>query len=353
MALAAGASVEAVYVAAEGADAPAVVDVTRRVLAGGGRVFDLAPGVMERVASTVTPQPLLAVVSYTPAPVDALSGATLVVVCVDVRDPGNLGTVIRTADAAGVDAVVCCDGTVDPTNPKCVRATAGSLFHVPVVEGGSTTDAVAALRRLGLATAATVVRGGTDYAALDWTRPTALVLGNEAGGLDEELAASLDVGVTIPMAGRSESLNVAVSAAVLCFEALRQRRTAGRGAPRPALRCRPWTRHREDRTHRATAGGPGERGGGRGRVGGRCPVGHRRCRDDGGHPPGGRRRLGQEVGAGRGLPCPGRHGPRGQEGAGPPAARGPGHRRGAAGVAPGRDPVLRARPPRWPPPGST
>ena len=224
VALAAGAPIEAVYVAPEGAGVPAVADVTDRVLASGGRVFDLAPGVMERVASTVTPQPLLAVVGYAPATVGALDGATLVVVCVDVRDPGNLGTVIRTADAAGVDAVVCCDGTVDPTNPKCVRATAGSLFHVPLVEGGTTTAAVAELADRGFTTVATVVRDGTDYAAFDWTVPVALVLGNEAGGLDDDLVARLDVGVTIPMAGRSESLNVSVSAAVLCFEALRQRR---------------------------------------------------------------------------------------------------------------------------------
>ena len=235
VAMAADASIEAVYVAPEGASAPAVLDVTHRILSQGGRVFDLAPGVMERVASTVTPQPLLAVVSYSPTPFKALEGATLVVVCVDVRDPGNLGTVIRTADAAGVDAVVCCDGTVDPTNPKCVRATAGSLFHVPVVEGGTAADAVAELSGRGFTTVATVVRGGTDYAAFDWTRRVALVLGNEAGGLTDDLVATVDAGVTIPMAGRSESLNVGVSAAVLCFEALRQRRTASplEGAPSP------------------------------------------------------------------------------------------------------------------------
>jgi TrmH family RNA methyltransferase len=235
VAMAADASIEAVYVAPEGASSPAVLDVTRRILSQGGRVFDLAPGVMERVASTVTPQPLLAVVSYSPTPFKALEGATLVVVCVDVRDPGNLGTVIRTADAAGVDAVVCCDGTVDPTNPKCVRATAGSLFHVPVVEGGTAAAAVAELSARGFTTVATVVRGGTDYAAFDWTRRVALVLGNEAGGLTDDLVATVDAGVTIPMAGRSESLNVGVSAAVLCFEALRQRRTASssEGAPSP------------------------------------------------------------------------------------------------------------------------
>ena len=225
VAMTAGASIEAVYVAPEGATAPSVVDVTRRILSQGGRVFDLAPGVMERVASTVTPQPLLAVVSYASTPLDALDGATLVVVCVDVRDPGNLGTVIRTADAAGVDAVICCDGTVDPTNPKCVRATAGSLFHVPVVDGGTSAAAVADLSDRGFTTVATVARGGTDYASFDWAGPVALVLGNEAGGLTHDLVATLDAGVTIPMAGRAESLNVSVSAAVLCFEVLRQRRT--------------------------------------------------------------------------------------------------------------------------------
>jgi TrmH family RNA methyltransferase len=231
VALAAGASIEAVYVDPEGAGTPAVVDVTRRILGLGGRVFDLAPGVMERVASTVTPQPLLAVVSYTPAPLDALDGATMVLVCVDIRDPGNLGTVIRTADAAGVDAVICCDTTVDPTNPKCVRATAGSLFHLPVVQGGTSAAAVAELSARGFTTVATVVRGGSDYADFNWTGPVALVLGNEAGGLPPDLVARLDTGVTIPMAGRSESLNVGVSAAVLCFEALRQRRASQSSAP--------------------------------------------------------------------------------------------------------------------------
>ena len=238
MAIAAGHDVEAVYVAPEGSDVPAVVEVTARVLEAGGRVFDLAPGVMERVASTVSPQPLLAVVSYAPALLGSLDGATLVVVCVDVRDPGNLGTVIRTADAAGVNAVVCCDGTVDPTNPKTVRATAGSLFNVSVVAGGTAATTVAELASRGFTTVATVVRDGIDYVSFDWTGPVAVILGNEATGLDDALVAAIDARVTIPMAGRSESLNVGVSAAVLCFEALRQRRTGvspGAAPARPTM----------------------------------------------------------------------------------------------------------------------
>jgi RNA methyltransferase, TrmH family len=224
VAIAAGHDVEAVYVAPEGDGVPAVVEVVSRVLEAGGRVFDLAPGVMERIAATVSPQPLMAVVSYAPALPASLDGANLVVVCVDVRDPGNLGTVIRTADAAGVGAVVCCEGTVDPTNPKTVRATAGSLFHLPVVAGGAAAATVSELAARGFTTVATVVRGGTDYTAFDWTGPVALILGNESTGLDDALVETLDAQVSIPMAGRSESLNVGVSAAVLCFEALRQRR---------------------------------------------------------------------------------------------------------------------------------
>jgi TrmH family RNA methyltransferase len=230
-ALDAGCAIEAVYVAPEGAAVPAVASVADRVAAAGGRVFDLAAGVMEKVASTVTPQPVVAVVAYRPAGLDVLDGASLVVVCVDVRDPGNLGTVIRTADAAGADAVVCCEGTVDPTNPKCVRATAGSLFHVPVVEGGAVADVLAALAARGITTVATVVRGGTDHTEIDWTTPSALVLGNEASGLPAELAGAMDRRATVAMAGRAESLNVSMAAAVVAFEAVRQRRSAGSTMP--------------------------------------------------------------------------------------------------------------------------
>jgi TrmH family RNA methyltransferase len=183
------------------------------------------------VADTVSPQPVLAVVGFVPAALGDLADASLVLVCADVRDPGNAGTVIRTADASGVDAVVCCEGTVDPTNPKTVRASAGSVFHTPIVMGGEARAVTADLRARGFRTVGTVVRDGTDYTRFDWNRRVAVVLGNEASGLPDPLAASLDEQVSIPMAGRAESLNVGVSAAVLCFEALRQRRSAPEGSP--------------------------------------------------------------------------------------------------------------------------
>lgn len=183
---------------------------------------------MERVADTVTPQPVAAVVSYVDVELDALRGASLVVVCFDVRDPGNAGTVLRSAEASGAEGVVCCEGSVDVYNPKTVRASAGSLFHVPVVVGGAPAATTETLGSWGLTRVATVARDGTDYTALDLTAPVALMLGNEAHGLPSDVAAMADARVSIPMAGRTESLNVGMAAAVLCFEAARQRR-AGAG----------------------------------------------------------------------------------------------------------------------------
>jgi RNA methyltransferase, TrmH family len=205
----------------------------------GTRVFELEPGVLARVAGTVTPQPVLAVVE-TPAfeLAQVLSARpNLIVVCVDVRDPGNAGTVVRSAWAAGADAVVSCDGTVDLWNPKAVRASAGSVLHVPVVTAGSAVSVLDELGKQGLRRWGTVREGGADYAAQDLTVASALVLGNEAVGLDiRDLRAHLDGLVTIPMPGGAESLNVGMAAAVLCFEAARQRRLGplAVGAARPA-----------------------------------------------------------------------------------------------------------------------
>jgi RNA methyltransferase, TrmH family len=221
--MAAGAVPESLYVAAEGSGDPAAAEMADRAERLGVRVYELAAGVVGRVADTVTPQPILAVFPMADVPA-VPDHSRLVVVMADVRDPGNAGTVLRTADAAGVDAVVACGGTVDPYNPKTVRASAGSVFHVPLVvaHGGAKAVleelAAAGLRRLG-----TVVRDGEDYATLDWSVPTALVLGNEAAGLPATLP--LDGAVEIPMTGRAESLNVGMACAVLCFEALRQRRS--------------------------------------------------------------------------------------------------------------------------------
>ena len=219
-ALDAGVRVESVYVAAGCASEP----MAQRAYDAGARVYELAPGVIERVADTVTPQPLMAVVPFVHRRLDDLRERDLLVVAVDVRDPGNAGTVLRSAEAAGAGGVLFCDGSVDVYNPKTVRASAGSLFHVPVVAGGDPVQVLREMASWGVRRLATTAAGGRDYVDVDLTAPTAFVLGNEANGLPDDIERLVDERVTIPMVGRSESLNVGMAAAVLCFEASRQRR---------------------------------------------------------------------------------------------------------------------------------
>ena len=199
-----------------------------RVEATGARMIEVPDGVLARITDTVTSPPLAAVVERRPSTLEAVlaDGApTLpVLVLVDVSDPGNAGTLLRSAEAAGVAAVVFCSGSVDPFNPKTVRSSAGSLFLVPIVEGVDPTIVLAALGDAGVQRVGTVARSGRplDQASLD--RPLAIVLGSEAHGLPAGLAAGLDELVTIPMSGRAESLNVAMAGTLVVFEAARQRR---------------------------------------------------------------------------------------------------------------------------------
>lgn len=178
-------------------------------------VFELAEGVLERVASTERPQPNLAVVRI-PERVASLDGVSFVVVADQLNDPGNLGTILRSSEAAGVEAVVLTPGSVDPFNPKVVRASAGALFHVPVVT--ATLDDV---RAAGLRLIGTSSHQGDRHGDADWSGRVAIVLGNEAHGLPDD--APVDHWVRIEHLGRAESLNVAMAATILCFEAARQR----------------------------------------------------------------------------------------------------------------------------------
>ncbi|MGH9278212.1 MAG: TrmH family RNA methyltransferase [Acidimicrobiales bacterium] len=215
----AGAELEGVYVAPEGMVDP----VVERAGNAGIRVFPLGRGVIERVSDTASAQPVLAVAPMPAASLDGLHDAGFVVVCVDVRDPGNLGTVLRTAEAAGVDGVICTEGTVDAYNPKSVRASAGSVFNVTVVAGGEPVEVLEKLGAWGMRRLGTSSGGGTPYFGVDFTGRIAVVLGNEAHGLAGPAADQVDEWTTIPMVGRAESLNVGMAAAVLCFEAARQR----------------------------------------------------------------------------------------------------------------------------------
>lgn len=220
--LEAGSVPESLYVADGHQSEREVASLAAAALDRGSRVFQLGPGVADRVADTVTPHPVFGIFSMTDVELAQVPRPSLAVACVDVRDPGNLGTVLRTCDAAGVDVVLCCGGTVDPFNPKTVRSSAGSIFHVRLVVTADVTPAMEWLRSTGLTVYGTGAQGA-DYTSLDLTAPCAFVLGNESAGLPPELRASLERTVAIPMAGRAESLNVGVACAVLCFEARRQR----------------------------------------------------------------------------------------------------------------------------------
>jgi RNA methyltransferase, TrmH family len=217
---------EVVFVASEARGQRDVEGVIATALERGSRVFTLAHGVAHRVADTVTPHPLFGIFPMNDVALEQVTSPTLAVACVDVRDPGNAGTLLRTCDAAGVDLVVCCGGTVDPFNPKTVRSSAGSIFHVPVTVTSEVGPALRWLHDAGLTVYGTDAQG-SDYASVDLVAPSAFVLGNEAAGLPELLLRQLDATLAIPMAGRAESLNVGVACAVLCFEAVRQRRLAG------------------------------------------------------------------------------------------------------------------------------
>jgi RNA methyltransferase, TrmH family len=147
----------------------------------------------------------------------------LLALCVEIRDPGNAGTVIRCADAAGADGVVLAGDSVDPYNPKTVRASVGSLFHLPVAVERDAVTAVAAARAAGLQVLAAEGAGEVDlYDAGDLLRaPTAWLFGNEAHGLPDDLAAAADHRVRIPIHGRAESLNLSTAAALCLYESAR------------------------------------------------------------------------------------------------------------------------------------
>ncbi|HSP27880.1 MAG TPA: RNA methyltransferase [Ilumatobacteraceae bacterium] len=221
-AVAAGWHCEAQFVAEE-ADG-----VVQPGVDGAGSVFELASGVLERVASTETPQNPIAIVrmrDHGPA-VDVLGAASFVVVLDRIGDPGNLGTILRSAEAAGADVVVLTPGSVDPYNPKVVRASAGALFHVPVVEATLDDVMSAGLELVGTSSHEATGRTVQPHTSADLTGRVAIVMGNEAAGLPDEWTDTdgpIHRWLTIPHRGRSESLNVAMATTVLVFEAARQR----------------------------------------------------------------------------------------------------------------------------------
>ncbi|KUI25326.1 RNA methyltransferase [Mycobacterium sp. IS-1496] len=196
-------------------------------LLAGADVHLVTERAAKALSDTVNPVGLVAVCRMPEVSLDAVLGASprLVAVAVETSEPGNAGTLIRLADAMGADAVILAGHSVDPYNGKCLRASAGSIFGVSVVEAPDTAALVAALHGAGLTVLATTLDGEVSLDDADLDAPTAWLFGSEAHGLAPETAALADARVTIPMAGSAESLNVAAAAAICLYQSARAMRS--------------------------------------------------------------------------------------------------------------------------------
>ncbi|QIV84212.1 TrmH family RNA methyltransferase [Mycolicibacterium frederiksbergense] len=188
-------------------------------LLSGASVHEVTDRAAKALSDTVTPVGLIAVCEIPDVVLsEVLESPRLVAVAVETSDPGNAGTLIRLADAMGADALILSGDSVDPYNAKCLRASAGSIFALPVVQVPDTPELIAALRSAGLQVLATTLDGETPLQSVDLSLPTAWLLGSEAHGLAPAIAAAADAQVTIPMRGSAESLNVAAAAAICLYE---------------------------------------------------------------------------------------------------------------------------------------
>jgi TrmH family RNA methyltransferase len=188
-------------------------------------IYRVADHVFAKLSDTETPQGIAAVASYPVLSLDSLSfSATSLSVVLDrIRDPGNLGTIIRTADAAGVEAVILLEGTCDAFMPKVIRATAGSIFNVPLALAND-NQFMAWRQKHGIKIAVTAADAPRSVFDADLRGPVAFVFGNEGSGVRDAIKDSADLIVKIPLFGKAESLNVAMSAAICLYEAVRQRK---------------------------------------------------------------------------------------------------------------------------------
>jgi RNA methyltransferase, TrmH family len=197
-----------------------------RARQAGAPVEQVSERVMERLTSTVTPQGVVGIAPFVDVAIDELASTGAVAVLHEVRDPGNAGTILRSADAAGAAGVVFAGSSVDVYNPKAVRASAGSIFHVPIVRDVRTEEALSSLRARGSSVIAMDMHGDQDLFEAELPRSSTFVFGNEAHGLPSEILDAADHRVRVPHAGRAESLNLAAAATVCLFEWVRRGRTA-------------------------------------------------------------------------------------------------------------------------------
>ena len=214
-------------------------DIVKLAEAKGVRLYCVDEKVMAKLSDTKTPQGVLAVIkmpendlqqlrpgAFTKERTDTfeLDNNAPVLILDRVQDPGNLGTIIRTADAVGALGIILLEGCVDAFSPKVVRASMGSLFHLPVVQDVTAEEALTWCYRNGYEPAATALNNAQNLYKADVSKKMAFIFGNEANGVAEELQAAAETRLFIPMAGLAESMNVAMAAGIILFEGLRQRK---------------------------------------------------------------------------------------------------------------------------------
>ena len=197
------------------------------VLRSHTEIIELPPDILASAVTTETPQPIAALAEAPSLSLDPILAARqpLIIVSAGLQDPGNLGTIVRSAEAFDADGIVTLPGTVSIWNAKALRASAGSAFRMPVIPASS-KEVISTLRAYSIRSVATVVEGGTPAHQLDLAQPIALFIGNEGNGLPPELLAQCDERITIPCPGPVESLNAATAAGILLYEASRQRQTS-------------------------------------------------------------------------------------------------------------------------------
>lgn len=199
-------------------------DVVGRAEAAGAHVHEVSDQVLRAVSDATTPHDVVAVAELPDSSLDDLDLTTgLVLVLAQIRDPGNAGTLVRSAAASGCGGVVFTEASVDPFGPKTLRAGAGAVFRIPLVANVPLEEVLAFLGGSGITTVGADARSETSVYSVDLTKPTAIVLGNESWGLADEDARKLDLVAGIPMPGGVESLNVGVAGSLFLFEAARQR----------------------------------------------------------------------------------------------------------------------------------
>lgn len=190
----------------------------------GATLYTCTPDVFRKLSYRDRPDGLLGIAQQEEHPLESLElkSAPFLVVAEAIEKPGNLGTILRSSDAAGVDALILCDRCTDLYNPNVVRASVGTLFTVPVVES-TTSDTIAYLKAKGIKIVAATPHADVDYTEVDFTQPIAIAIGTEQLGLSAQFMEQADIRVKIPMCGVADSLNAAMATVILLYEVHRQR----------------------------------------------------------------------------------------------------------------------------------